>query len=45
MKQRAIMTCEVSDPEAPVQWLFNNEPVIDDHSISTHLNAAEPNLS
>ena len=35
MKQRAIMTCEVSDPEAPVQWLFNNEPVIDDHSIST----------
>ena len=35
MKQRACLTCEISDADAPVQWLFNNEPISStDHLIS-----------
>ena len=34
MKNRCTMTCEISDPDAPVQWLFNDEPLIPDHNIS-----------
>ena len=35
MKNRATMTCEISDPDAPVQWLYNDEPLVPGVNISS----------